>query len=113
MLGGLKAIITNFSGMASQISGPVAIVAKGSEIARTDSAGLYQFAAIVNINLAAVNLLPLPALDGGYLLLLAIEAARGGKKLPQALEQGVMAGGLLMMMFLGAGLVVRDTINLL
>jgi len=74
--------------------------------------GLFQFAAIVNINLAAVNLLPLPALDGGYLLLLGIEAVRG-KKLPQALEQGVMASGLLLMMFLGVGLVIRDTINLL
>jgi hypothetical protein len=39
VLNGLKSIITNFSGMASQISGPVAIVAKGSEIARYDSAG--------------------------------------------------------------------------
>lgn len=76
------------------------------------SPGLFQFCAIVNINLAAVNLLPLPALDGGYLLLLAIEALRG-KKLPQALEQGVMASGLLVMMFLGVGLVIRDTINLL
>jgi hypothetical protein len=39
VLNGLKSIVTNFSGMASQISGPVAIVAKGSEIARYDSAG--------------------------------------------------------------------------
>jgi hypothetical protein len=46
-----------------------------------------QFCAIVNINLALVNVLPLPALDGGYLLLLALEALRGGKKLPQKVEQ--------------------------
>jgi len=39
VLNGLKSIVTNFSGVAGQISGPVAIVAKGSEIARTDSAG--------------------------------------------------------------------------
>ena len=113
VVGGLVSIFTNFSNTASQISGPVAIVAKGAEIARADEAGLFQFAAIVNVNLAAVNLLPLPALDGGYLFLLAIEAVRGGKRLPQALEQGVMASGLLLMMFLGAGLVIRDTINLL
>ena len=65
--------------MSSQLSGPVAIVAAGSEIMRTDSAGLFQFCAIVNINLAAVNILPLPALDGFYLLLLALEGARGKK----------------------------------
>ena len=48
----------------------MAIVAVGAEVARVDSAGLFQFAAIVSINLAVVNALPLPALDGGYMLLL-------------------------------------------
>ena len=52
------------------MSGPVAIVAVGAEVARVDSAGLFQFAAIVSINLAVVNALPLPALDGGYMALL-------------------------------------------
>ena len=59
------------------MSGPVAIVAVGSEIARSDLSGLFQFAAIVNINLAVVNALPLPALDGGLLALLFAEAVRG------------------------------------
>jgi RIP metalloprotease RseP len=112
VLNGLKQIVTNFNSMAGQLSGPVAIVAAGSEIARTDVAGLFQFCAIVNINLAIVNVLPLPALDGGYLLLLLLEAARG-KKLPDGLEQGVMASGLLLMMVLGVGLAIRDTLNLL
>jgi RIP metalloprotease RseP len=112
VLNGLKQILTNFNSMAGQISGPVAIVAAGSEIARTDAAGLYQFCAIVNINLAVVNMLPLPALDGGYLLLLLLEAARG-KKLPEGLEQGVMTSGLLLMMVLGVSLAIRDTMNLL
>jgi hypothetical protein len=42
VLNGLKAILTNFTGVAGQLSGPVAIVAAGSEIAKTDSAGLFQ-----------------------------------------------------------------------
>eukprot|EP00775_Hariotina_reticulata_P009294 gene9294-9459_t len=112
VLNGLKQIFTNFGSMAGQLSGPVAIVAAGSEIARIDVAGLYQFCAIVNINLAIVNILPLPALDGGYLLLLLLEAGRG-KKLPEGLEQGVMTSGLLLMMVLGVGLAIRDTLNLL
>jgi RIP metalloprotease RseP len=112
VLNGLKQIITNFGSMAGQLSGPVAIVAAGSEIARTDAAGLFQFCAIVNINLAIVNILPLPALDGGYLLLLLLEAARG-RRLPEGLEQGVMTSGLLLMMVLGVGLAIRDTLNLL
>lgn len=51
-----------------------------------------QFCAIVNINLAVVNTLPLPALDGGYLLLLVIEGLRG-KKLPEKVEQVRAAAG--------------------
>lgn len=39
---GLTQIVTNFGKMAGQLSGPVAIVAAGSEIARVDSAGLFQ-----------------------------------------------------------------------
>jgi RIP metalloprotease RseP len=112
VLNGLKQIFTNFSSMSGQLSGPVAIVAAGSEIARTDVAGLFQFCAIVNINLAIVNVLPLPALDGGYLMLLLLEAVRG-KKLPDGIEQGVMASGLLLMLMLGVGLTIRDTLNLL
>ncbi|KNA13277.1 hypothetical protein SOVF_118290 [Spinacia oleracea] len=43
---------------------PVAIIAVGAEVARSNIDGLYQFAAVLNINLAVINLLPLPALDG-------------------------------------------------
>ena len=76
---GLQQIVTNFSKTAENLTGPVAIVAVGSEIARSDLSGLFQFAAIVNINLAVVNALPLPALDGGFLALLLAEAIRGRK----------------------------------
>lgn len=42
----------NFGAVQDKISGPVAIVNVGAEVARTDIAGLYQFAALVNLNLA-------------------------------------------------------------
>ena len=42
----------------------MAIVAVGAEVARSSVTGLFQFAALININLAVVNILPLPALDG-------------------------------------------------
>ena len=51
------------------------------------------------------------ALDGGYLALLAVEAARG-RKLPQALEQTIMASGLLLLSGLGFFLILRDVGNL-
>ena len=75
------------------------------------AAGLYSFIAIVNVNLAVVNLLPLPALDGGYLLLLAIEGVRG-KKLPEAVESTFQISGFLLLLGAGLLLIVKDTINL-
>ncbi|KAK3274742.1 hypothetical protein CYMTET_17092 [Cymbomonas tetramitiformis] len=113
VVGGLSQIVTNFAATADQVSGPVAIVATGAEVARNDATGLYQFAAIVNINLAVVNILPLPALDGGYLALLLVEAVRGGKKLPEDLEQAVQSSGFLLLLTMGVWLIVRDTLKLI
>ncbi|RYR69134.1 hypothetical protein Ahy_A03g015668 isoform A [Arachis hypogaea] len=82
------------------------------EVARSNIDGLYQFAAILNINLAVINLLPLPALDGGSLALIFIEAARGGRKLPLEVEQRIMSSGIMFVILLGLFLIVRDTLNL-
>lgn len=98
--------------MATIYAGPVAIVAAGSEVARSDASGLYQFAAILNLNLAVVNTLPLPALDGGYLALLLVEAAQGGKKVDETFQRVVMNGGFFALLALSMGLVVKDIINL-
>ncbi|CAK0786395.1 hypothetical protein CVIRNUC_009608 [Coccomyxa viridis] len=111
VVGGLQQIVTNFEKSKESLSGPVAIVAVGAEAARSDVANLFQFAAILNINLAVINILPLPALDGGYLALLVAEAVRG-KKLPQGIEQGIMASGFLLITAVGLLLVFRDALNL-
>ncbi|KAJ6319563.1 hypothetical protein OIU78_015059 [Salix suchowensis] len=108
----LKQTFLNFSQSASKVSGPVAIIAVGAEVARSNIDGLYQFAAVLNINLAVVNLLPLPALDGGSLALILIEAARGGRKLPLETEQRITSSGITLVILLGVYLIVRDTLNL-
>lgn len=112
VLKGLGMLFSNPSQAGKAVAGPVAIVAAGAEAARADTAGIFQFAAIVNINLAVVNLLPLPALDGGYLALILLEALRGGKKLPKEVESAVMASGLLLLMATGVALLIKDTFKL-
>ncbi len=47
------------------------------------------------------------------MLLLGIEALRGGKKLPEDLEKGFQASGLLLLTAMGVGLVIRDTLNII
>ncbi|PON68705.1 Membrane metalloprotease ARASP [Parasponia andersonii] len=112
VLDSLKQTFLNFSQTASKVSGPVAIIAVGAEVARSNSDGLFQFAAVLNLNLAVINLLPLPALDGGSLALVLIEAARGGRKLPLEIEQRIMSSGIMVVILLGLFLIVRDTLNL-
>ena len=103
----LTGLVTNFSQSKDQVSGPLAIVAVGAEVLRKDISGLFQFGAVININLAIVNLLPLPALDGGFLLLLIIEAIRG-KKMQKETEQSITGAGVLFLLISGGVLITRD-----
>jgi membrane-associated protease RseP (regulator of RpoE activity) len=108
---GFGQLISNFSETAEQVSGPVAIVAIGADIARSNAANLFQFAALISINLAIINILPLPALDGGQLAFLLIEGVRG-KPLPMEIQQNIMQTGLMLLLGLGIFLIIRDTANL-
>ncbi|WP_019499435.1 RIP metalloprotease RseP [Pseudanabaena sp. PCC 6802] len=110
---GLKQLVTNFQETAAQVSGPIAIVAMGSELAKSDASSLFDYTAIISINLAIINILPLPALDGGQLIFLILEALRGGKPLPSALQENVMQGGLFLLLGLGIFMIFRDSFNLI
>ncbi|MBD2000727.1 RIP metalloprotease RseP [Leptolyngbya sp. FACHB-541] len=108
---GFVMLITNFSEVAGQVAGPVKIVEQGAGLAASDSASLFPFTAIISINLAIINILPLPALDGGQLTFLLIEGLRG-KPLPNRLQENVMQTGLVLLLGLGIFLIVRDTTQL-
>jgi membrane-associated protease RseP (regulator of RpoE activity) len=108
---GFVMLITNFNEMASQVAGPVKIVEQGAGLAESSLAMLFPFTAIISINLAIINILPLPALDGGQLAFLAVEALRG-KPLPERIQENVMQTGLVLLLGLGVFLIVRDTTQL-
>jgi regulator of sigma E protease len=55
--------------------------------------------AIISVNLAVLNLLPIPVLDGGHLMFLTIEALRGGK--PVGIEQRLRFSQIGMLLVLG------------
>lgn len=68
-----------FTGDASprSLGGPIMIGQMSGEVARAGIEAFLSFMAIFSVNLAVLNLLPIPVLDGGHLLFLAIEAVRG------------------------------------
>jgi membrane-associated protease RseP (regulator of RpoE activity) len=108
---GLWNLINNFQDTANQLAGPVAIVAIGSELAQSDWWNLCNFMAVISINLGFMNLLPLPALDGGQLLFLAIEAV-AGKPVPPKWQDNFMRGGLALLLGLGALMIIKDSYGL-
>jgi regulator of sigma E protease len=61
----------------SQVAGPVGIVGLVDDAAETGIVALLTFVAFISLNLAVINLLPFPALDGGRLVFVAIEAITG------------------------------------
>jgi regulator of sigma E protease len=67
---------------ANAVVGPVGIYQFTGEVAqRGGMLGLVQLLALLSLNLAVINLLPFPALDGGRLFFIAIEVLRGGKRI--------------------------------
>jgi membrane-associated protease RseP (regulator of RpoE activity) len=108
---GFVMLITNFAQVANQVAGPVGIVKQGAGLASSNSNNLFPFTAIISINLAIINILPLPALDGGQLAFLLIEALRG-KPLPNRIQENVMQTGLMLLLGLGIFLIIRDTTQL-
>lgn len=74
MLNGIALIFRAPDVVLPQMTGPIGIIDVGSEAVRIGYATFLWLIALISINLAIVNLLPVPPLDGGRLLLLGVEA---------------------------------------
>ena len=108
---GYGGLITNFKATAGQVSGPVKIVEMGAQLSRQGGSGLVLFMALISINLAVLNALPLPLLDGGQMALLLIEGVRG-KPVPERFQLAFAQSGFLLLVGLTVVLVIRDTSQL-
>jgi len=83
---------------AMQMTGPVGIAQISGEVAKAGISPLLEFAAFLSINLALVNILPLPALDGGRIAFVFLEVLRRGRRIAPMTERLVHLIGFLMLM---------------
>lgn len=100
-----------FDADLSQVSGPIGTASVIGESATIGLAPLLLIVAIISINLGIMNLLPFPALDGGRILLLLIEAIRR-KPLNPKVETALNGIGLVILMGLMILVAFKDIINL-
>ena len=99
-----------------QLAGPVGIVKITGEVAATLPVlgwwPILSLTAILSLNLAIINILPIPALDGGRVLLILIEVLRGGKRLKPEREGLINFIGMALLLTLMVVITVNDVIHL-
>jgi len=97
-----------FSGRVSaDISGPVGIFVFARQFGELGVSYLLQLAAILSVNLAILNALPFPALDGGRILFLLIEKVKGSR-VDQRFERAIHTAGFVILILLMLAITYRD-----
>ncbi|MFS1664365.1 RIP metalloprotease RseP [Streptococcus sp. zg-JUN1979] len=97
ILTSLKSLITNFS--LNQLGGPVAIYQLSNQAAQNGLESVLQLLGALSINLGIMNLIPIPALDGGKIVMNILEAIRR-KPLRQETETYITLFGVAIMLVL-------------
>ena len=77
---------------SAELAGPIGIAQMAGQAAENGIVSLLNFAALLSLNLGIINLLPVPALDGGHFVNLVIEAVRGKPMSQKALMYTQRAG---------------------
>jgi regulator of sigma E protease len=92
------------------VSGPVGIAVLTGEVAKLGLVYLLQFVGLLSLNLAIINVLPIPALDGGRILFLLIEAVRG-RAVSAKIEGMIHQVGFAVLISLVAIVTVQDILR--
>jgi regulator of sigma E protease len=108
-----KALFYLITGQISpkNLMGPLGIIQISGQAAKAGLAALLQLLAVLSISLAVINLLPLPALDGGHLVFLLIELVTR-KRISPVWQERITTGGFFLLMALMVFVLYNDVVNL-
>ncbi|HEU6739232.1 TPA: RIP metalloprotease RseP [Streptococcus pneumoniae] len=109
ILSALKNLI--FQPDLNKLGGPVAIFKASSDAAKNGIENILYFLAMISINIGIFNLIPIPALDGGKIVLNILEAIRR-KPLKQEIETYVTLAGVVIMVVLMIAVTWNDIMRL-
>jgi len=113
-VGTIQLILNLFSGNSSMdnLSGPIGIAVMAGKAANAGLLNLIYFTGLLSLSLGILNLLPFPALDGGHLIILAIESLKRSP-LSQRTYQIVGIAGISFFIILTLFVTYRDIIKLI
>ena len=94
------------------ISGPIGISGAIGDAAKAGFISLLSLVALISINLGVMNLLPLPALDGGRIVMILIEMI-SRKRIPRKVEFAINGVGLALLLGLSVIIMIKDTLQLI
>ena len=107
-------IISTIIGTAPVVvAGPVGIAQLTGEVAKAGISPLLEFAAFLSINLAIINIFPLPALDGGRIAFVLLEWVRRGKRISPKREGLIHAIGFALLMAAFLAITYQDIIRII
>jgi len=95
----------------ADVSGPIGIATLTGQAARISISYLLQFVALISLNLAVLNFIPFPALDGGRAVLLGVEKLRG-RPLAKRVEGLINSVGFSLLIALMIYVTIKDIANL-
>ena len=104
----IKGFFTLFSGKASlkEISGPVGIFKVVGEVSKFGWVSIASLCVVLSINIGVLNLLPIPALDGGRIIFVLLELI--GIKINKKWEEKLHKGGMILLLFFILMISVND-----
>lgn len=114
VVGGFWGLITGVftsEDVVSQLSGPVGIASLTGQVVSLGAIHVIQFAAMLSVNLAVLNILPFPALDGGRIFFLLVEVVRR-KPLTARIEQTIHGIGFALLLILVLFVTYQDVVRL-
>lgn len=110
----LKAMAQMITGVRSgqELGGPIKIAQYAAKSAESGMQSMVWFIALLSVNLGLINLLPIPVLDGGHLLIFAVEWCFG-KKIAYKVQNYGFQIGIILLLLLMAVVMVNDISSLL
>lgn len=84
----LGMMITGEANLMTDVGGPVTIIKMTGQAAKNGMLSLFNLLAFISVNLAVMNLLPIPVLDGGTSVMLLLEMI-SGKEIPEKIKMGI------------------------